>query len=139
MGYLWARFGDAFLFYSAQEYWGRRATGPLATLTGALSSAVEAGGKLLDPGLWADPTLGNLANHLAQMGNFTNLAFFVFAAAVLLAGSRHLPISLTLYGLSCSSPPRHALRDVPEPADGHPALHTGRVPHLYGDGSPVQE
>ena len=105
MGYLWARFGDAFLFYSAQEYWGRRATGPLATLTGALSSAVEAGGKLLDLGLWADPTLGNLANHLAQMGNFTNLAFFVFAAAVLLAGSRHLPISLTLYGLSCSSPP----------------------------------
>jgi len=62
------------------------------------------GGKLLDPGLWADPTLGNLANHLAQMGNFTNLAFFAFAAAVLLAGSRHLPISLTLYGLSCSSP-----------------------------------
>jgi Gpi18-like mannosyltransferase len=38
MGYLWARFGDAFLFYSAQEYWGRRATGP-----GASSSTPASG------------------------------------------------------------------------------------------------
>jgi hypothetical protein len=104
MGYLWVRFGDPFLFYSAQEDWGRRATGPLATVSRALSSAVEAAGKLLDPGLWADPTPGNLANHLAQMNNFTNLAFFVFAVAVLLAGSRHLPFSLTLYGLLLVAP-----------------------------------
>jgi len=104
MGYLWARFGDPFLFYSAQEDWGRRATGPLATVSRAWASAVEGAGRLLDPGLWANLTLGNLANHLAEAGNFTNLAFFVFAVVVLLAGSRALPPSLTLYGLLLVAP-----------------------------------
>jgi hypothetical protein len=104
MGFLWARFGDPLLFYSAQEAWGRRATGPLATVSRAWTSAVEGAGKLLDPGLWTDPTLANLANHLAEAGNFTNLAFFVFAVAVLLAGFRDLPPSLTLYGLLLIAP-----------------------------------
>jgi len=104
MGYLWARFGDPLLFYSAQEDWGRRATGPLATVGRTWTSAAEGAGRLLDPGLWADPTLASLANHLAQAGNFTNLAFFVFAVVVLLAGSRDLPPSLTLYGLLLVAP-----------------------------------
>jgi hypothetical protein len=104
MGYLWARFGDPFLFYSAQGDWGRRATGPLATVSRAWSSAVGGAGRLLDPGLWSDPTLANLANHLAGAGNTTNLAFFVLAAVVLLAGSRALPPSLTLYGLLLVAP-----------------------------------
>jgi hypothetical protein len=104
MGYLWARFGDPFLFYSAQENWGRRATGLLATVSRAWASAVAGAGRLLDPGLWADPTLGDLANHLAEANNVTNLAFFVFAAVVLLAGSRDLPLSLTLYGLLLVAP-----------------------------------
>jgi hypothetical protein len=103
-GYLWARFGDPLLFYTAQEDWGREATGPLATVGMAWASAVEGAGSLLGPGLWADPTLGNLANHLAAAGNLTNLAFFVFAVAVLLAGSRDLPPSLTLYGLLLIAP-----------------------------------
>jgi Mannosyltransferase (PIG-V) len=103
-GYLWGRFGDPFLFYTAQEDWGRQATGPLATVGRAWTSAVEGAGRLLDPGLWANPTLGNLANHLAGAGNLTNLAFFVFAVAVLLAGSRDLPPSLTLYGLLLIAP-----------------------------------
>ena len=104
MGYLWARFGDPILFYTAQEDWGREATGPLVTVGRAWASAVEGAGRLLDPGLWADPTLGNLANHLAGAGNLTNLAFFVFAVAVLLAGFRDLPPSLTLYGLLLIAP-----------------------------------
>ena len=104
MGYLWVRFGDPLLFYSAQENWGRRATGPLATVNRTWTSAVEGAGSLFDPGLWADPTLGNLANHLERLGNFTNLAFFVFAVVVLLAGSRYLPLSLTLYGLLLVAP-----------------------------------
>jgi hypothetical protein len=104
MGYLWARFGDPFLFYTAQEDWGREATGPLATVGRAWASAVEGAGRLTDPGLWTDPTLGNLANHLAGAGNLTNLAFFVFAVAILLAGSRDLPPSLTLYGLLLIAP-----------------------------------
>jgi hypothetical protein len=104
MGYLWARFGDPILFYTAQEDWGREATGPLVTVGRAWASAVEGAGRLLDTGLWTDPTLGNLANHLAGAGNFTNLAFFVFAAVVLLAGSRAMPPSLTLYGLLLVAP-----------------------------------
>jgi hypothetical protein len=104
MGYLWARFGDPLLFYSAQENWGREPTGPLATVGRAWTSAVEGAGRLLDPGLWTDPTLGNLANHLAAAGNLTNLAFFVFAVTVLLAGARDLPPSLTLYGLLLVAP-----------------------------------
>jgi len=104
MGYLWARFGDPLLFYTAQEDWGRAPTGPLATVGRAWTSAVEGAGRLLDPGLWADPTLGNLANHVAAAGNLTNLAFFVFAVAVMLAGARDLPPSLTIYGLLLVAP-----------------------------------
>jgi hypothetical protein len=104
MWYLWARFGDPLLFYTAQEDWGREPTGPLATVGRAWTSAVEGAGRLLDPGLWADPTLGNLANHLAAAGNFTDLAFFVFALAILLAGARDLPPSLTTYGLLLVAP-----------------------------------
>jgi hypothetical protein len=104
MGYLWARFGDPFLFYSAQEDWGRHATGPLATASRTWVSAVEGVARLVDPVLWADPTPALLANHLAGAGNFTNLALFVFAGALLLVGSRHLPLSLTLYGLLLVAP-----------------------------------
>ncbi len=102
--YLWARFGDPLLFYTAQEDWGREATGPLATVGRAWTSAVEGAGRLLDPGLWTAPTLGNLADHLAAAGNLTNLVFFVFAVAVLLAGARDLPPSLTIYGLLLIAP-----------------------------------
>jgi hypothetical protein len=104
MGYLWVRFGDPLLFYSAQEDWGRQATGPLETASRAWGSGVAGVGRLLDPGLWAHPTLGNLANHLAEAGNFFNLAFFAFAVVVLLAGSRALPLSLTVYGLLLVAP-----------------------------------
>ena len=104
MGYLWVRFGDPLLFYSAQESWGRQATGPLDTASRAWGTAVEGAGRLLDSGLWADPSPGNVANHLAGAGNFFNLAFFVFAMVVLLAGLRDLPLSLTVYGLLLVAP-----------------------------------
>ena len=104
MGYLWVRFGDPLLFYSAQESWGRQATGPLDTACRAWGSAVEGAGRLFDPGLWAHPSLGNVANHIAGAGNFFNVAFFVFAVVVLLAGLRDLPLSLTVYGLLLVAP-----------------------------------
>ncbi|MGH3146106.1 MAG: hypothetical protein ACRDTR_09935 [Rubrobacter sp.] len=104
MGYLWVRFGDPLLFYSTQEDWGRQATGPLATAGRALGSAASGVGGLLGPGTWTDPTLGSLANHLAEASNFFNLAFFAFAVVVLLAGYRDLPLSLTLYGLLLVAP-----------------------------------
>jgi hypothetical protein len=102
MGYLWARFGDPLLFYSAQESWGRQATGPLDTARRAWGAAVEGAGGLLD--LWAHPTPSNVANELAGASNFFNLAFFVFAMVVLLAGLRYLPLSLTVYGLLLVAP-----------------------------------
>jgi hypothetical protein len=104
MVYLWVRFGDPLLFYSAQESWGRQATGPLDTASRAWRAAVEGAGRLLDPDLWAHPTLGNAANQLAGASNLFNLAFFVFAMVVLLAGSRYLPLSLTIYGLLLVAP-----------------------------------
>jgi hypothetical protein len=45
-----------------------------------------------------------VANQLAGASNFFNLAFFVFAVVVLLAGSRYLPLSLTVYGLLLVAP-----------------------------------
>ena len=104
MVYLWVRFGDPLLFYSAQESWGRQATGPLDTASRAWGAAVEGAGRLLDPDLWAHPSLGNAANQLAGASNFFNLAFFVFAMVVLVAGSRYLPLSLTVYGLLLVAP-----------------------------------
>jgi hypothetical protein len=104
MGYLWVRFGDPLLFYSAQERWGRQATGPLDTASRAWVSAVEGVGRLLDPDLWAHPSLRNVANQLAGASNFFNLTFFVFAMVVLLAGLRYLPLSLTVYGLLLVAP-----------------------------------
>ena len=104
MGYLWARFGEPLLFYSAQKSWGRQATGPLDTAGRAWGSAVEGAGRLLDPGLWAHPALGDVADHLAGAGNLFNLSFFVFAVVVLLAGLRYLPLSLIVYGLLLVAP-----------------------------------
>jgi hypothetical protein len=104
MGYLWVRFGDPLLFYSAQESWGRQATGPLDTASRAWGAAVEGAGRLLDPDVWAHPSLSNAANQLAGASNFFNLAFFVFAMVVLLPGSRYLPLSLTVYGLLLVAP-----------------------------------
>jgi hypothetical protein len=104
MVYLWVRFGDPLLFYSAQESWGRQATGPLDTASRAWGAAIEGAGRLLDPDLWANPSLSNVANQLAGASNFFNLAFFVFAIVVLVAGSRYLPPSLTGYGLLLVAP-----------------------------------
>src|ERR687890_212255 len=104
MVYLWVRFGDPLLFYTAQESWGRHATGPLDTASRAWGAAVEGASRLLDPDLWAHPSLSNAANQLAGASNFFNLGFFVFAMVVLLAGSRYLPLSLTVYGLLLVAP-----------------------------------
>lgn len=95
--YLWLRFGNPVLFYTDQQKWGREPAGPLATAVKAYSSAAEGAGRLLDPRLWSDPSLTNLADHLAGAANLYNLLFFLFAVVVLLAGLRDLPPDLALY------------------------------------------
>ena len=95
--YLWLRFGDPLLFYTDQAKWGREPAGPVATLVNAWSSAATGAGRLLDPRLWSDPSLANLADHLGGANNLYNLLFFIFAVVVLLAGLRDLPPDLGAY------------------------------------------
>jgi len=95
--YLWARFGDPLLFYTDQRKWGREPAGPVATVVKSWRAAAEGAGRLLDPGLWSDPSLAKLADHLAGAANLYNLLFFLFAVVVLLAGLRDLPPDLALY------------------------------------------
>lgn len=83
---------------------GRQATGPLETAARAWELAVEGAAIPRDPGLWADPSLRTLANHLAEANCFYNLVFFVFAVGILFAGLRKLPGSLTIYGLLLVAP-----------------------------------
>jgi len=97
--YLWLRFGEPLLFYTDQQKWGREPVGPAATVVKAWRSAVEGAGRLLDPRLWSDPSLANVADHLAGAADLYNLLFFLFALVVLLAGWRDLPPDLALYAL----------------------------------------
>jgi Mannosyltransferase (PIG-V) len=112
MGYLWARFGDPLLFYSAQKTWGRQATGPLDTATRAWDYGVEGAVMLRDPALWAHLSLRDLADHLGGANCFFNLAIFLLAVVVLIAGLRELPLSLTIYGFLLIAPA--ALFGTPE-------------------------
>ncbi|MDQ4128923.1 MAG: hypothetical protein M3151_13420 [Actinomycetota bacterium] len=99
MAYLWWLFGDPFLFYTDQGKWGRQPVDPLATVARVWEAAGEGARRLLDPRLWADPSLGNLANHLQGANNLFNLAFLIFAGIVLIVGVRHLPPDLSVYAL----------------------------------------
>ena len=104
MAYLWWRFDDPLLFYTDQGKWGRQATGLLGTAGRVWEAAVEGATWLLDLELWANPSLGNLANHLEGATNLYNLVFFVFAGAVLIAGLRDLPFDLNVYAFLLVAP-----------------------------------
>jgi hypothetical protein len=119
MGYLWIRFGDPFLFYSAQHDWGRQAAGPLDTALRAWQTALEGVDILRDPHAWTNPSLAELADRFAGADCFYNLIFFIFAVVVLLAGLRELPVSLTICGLLLITPasffgtPENPLMGIP--------------------------
>jgi hypothetical protein len=104
MGYLWVRFGDPLLFYSAQKTWGRQVTGPLETATRAWDYGVEGAILLRDPALWAHFSLQDLADRLWAANCLVNLAIFLLAVVVLIAGLRELPPSLTIYGFLLIAP-----------------------------------
>jgi hypothetical protein len=97
--YLWWRFGDPLLFYTAQEQWSREPTGPLTTARVALRNALEGVGRLLDPRLRADPSLGRLADALAGAQTAFSLLLLVLVATLVAVGFRTLPLDLSLYGL----------------------------------------
>jgi hypothetical protein len=103
--YLWLRFGDPLLFYTEQERWGREATNPLNTLLNALMQGGEGFGRLFSPGLWADPSLGRIADHVGGAYNAYNLLFLGVAVALLVAGLRVLPPDLSAYAFLLILPP----------------------------------
>jgi hypothetical protein len=103
--YLWLRFGDPLLFYTEQKRWGREATDPLSTLLNALKQGGEGFVRLFSPGLWADPSLGRIADHLGGAYNAYNLVFLGFAVALLVAGLRVLPPELSAYAFLLTLPP----------------------------------
>jgi hypothetical protein len=103
--YLWLRFGNPLLFYTEQRRWGREATDPLSTLLNALAQGSEGLRQLLDPGLWADPSLGRITDHLGAANNAYNLVFLGVALALLLAGLRVLPLGLSAYAFLLILPP----------------------------------
>jgi hypothetical protein len=103
--YLWQRFGNPLLFYTEQQRWGREATNPLTALRGTLVKAGEGVGRLFDGGLWEDPSLGRLADHVGAANNAYNLLFLGLALALLLVGLRVLPLSLSAYAFLLILPP----------------------------------
>ena len=103
--YLWWRFGDPLLFYTQQSRWGREATGPLDTLLGALTRGGQGIAGLFSPRLWADPSLGRVADALAATNNAYNLIFLGLALALLVAGLKVLPPDLSAYSLLLILPP----------------------------------
>ena len=96
--YLWLRFGDPLLFYTQQGRWNRGATDPLTTFRNVFVRAGEGARDLFGPGL-LDPSVGGLAERLGAAVNFYNLLFLCLALALLVAGLRVLPLSLSAYAL----------------------------------------
>ena len=110
--YLWWRFGDPLLFYTEQQDWGRRATGPLTTLRNIWEGAREGARQLFSSNLRADPSLANLADHLGAASNLFSVAFLILAVVLLVAGARVLPLDLSAYAFLLVVPP--ALFGTPE-------------------------
>lgn len=94
-GYLWARFGDPFVFARQQgDYWGRTLTSPFVTAQAAWDSAVEGFAYLTRPGklftsLSAGPSF--------EASNTVSLAFVVFLLVVIGVGAVLLPPGLSVF------------------------------------------
>nr|MBA2714686.1 hypothetical protein [Rubrobacteraceae bacterium] len=99
MGYLWARFGDPFLFYSAQEYWNRRHVGPLSLIAGILSEAYGSLQNLFGARPPAGSALEGVIGRLHDANDAYSLLFLLFAVALFGLGLRVLPLSFSLYTL----------------------------------------
>ncbi|QIN82163.1 hypothetical protein GBA63_05510 [Rubrobacter tropicus] len=93
--YLWARFGEPFVFVRQQgDYWNREASGPLATLRDAWTAAGVGMEYVLDP---AALFLGADATPALEASNVLNLGFLVFFLVVALLGLFVLPPGLSVY------------------------------------------
>ena len=97
--YLWYRFGDPLLFYTAQAKWNRQATGPLGVVRVAWKNTSEGVARLFGPRLREDPSLGHLADTLARAQTAFSLVLLVLALVLVIVGFRTLTLDLSLYAL----------------------------------------
>ncbi|HEX2741463.1 MAG TPA: hypothetical protein VHM69_13545, partial [Rubrobacter sp.] len=96
MGYLWIRFGDPLLFYSAQEYWNRRHTDPLTLFVDIVTEAYASLGDMFGA-VPADSALGGVVDRIHGANDAYALLFLLFTVALFALGFRVLPLSLSLY------------------------------------------
>jgi hypothetical protein len=99
MGYLWLRFGDPLLFYSAQEYWERRHTAPLTLLSDIVTEAYASLADMFGAAFPANSALGGIVERIQSANDAYALLFLIFAVALFALGFRVLPLSLSLYTL----------------------------------------
>ena len=95
--YLWVRFGNPSLFYSAQAYWSRRPTHLSTLATDIPLEAYESLRAILGPRPPANSVLEDVMGRLNVATDAYNLLFLLFAVALLLLGLRVLPFSLSAY------------------------------------------
>ncbi len=99
MGYLWMRFGDPFLFYSAQEYWNRRHVDPLTLVVDIFGEAFGSLGALLGAQPPPGSAVEGVVDRLHGANDAYSLLFLLFTLALFGLGFRVLPLSLSLYTL----------------------------------------
>jgi hypothetical protein len=99
MGYLWIRFGDPLLFYSAQEFWNRRHTDPLTLVVDIVSEAFGSLKTLFGAQPSAASALGGVVERLHSANDAYALVFLLFTLVLFVLGFRVLPLSLSLYTL----------------------------------------
>ncbi len=99
MVYLWWRFGDPFLFYSAQKLWDRRPVDPLTLTVDVFVEAYASVGKVLSPGAPASSALEGIIRRLHDPNDAYSLLFLLVTVALFVVGLRVLPLSLSLYTL----------------------------------------
>ncbi len=99
MAYLWWRFDDPFLFYSAQEVWNRRPVDPLTLTVDVFAEAYMSLGTALGQETPADSALAGIIGRLQDPNDAYSLLFLLVAVALFVVGLRVLPLSLSLYTL----------------------------------------
>jgi hypothetical protein len=104
MAYLWGRFGDPLLFYTEQGRWGRETAGPLVIVVNILRESGEGVMRLLGPGLFTSPSLGEIADRASGGQNAFDLILLGVIVAVLILGLRILPPDLSAYALLLVAP-----------------------------------
>ncbi|MGH3144925.1 MAG: mannosyltransferase family protein [Rubrobacter sp.] len=99
VGYLWARFGDPLLFYSAQEYWNRRHVDPITLAVDILAEAFGSLGAFFGAQPPGSSALEGVIVRLHGANDAYSLLFLLFTLALFGLGFRVLPLSLSLYTL----------------------------------------